>query len=141
MLTLIWPIAAIASDMSLGVVKRNKAANEKAQLEAEDPMPLRVAKIHQEATTRKLTKALNKAGQVPSRSCSYMPERAPPQNHGRSLTMPSADCSCDALRLRQLLTRRRRTPSAPSRLPSRCVELSPGLGLSQQRSDVLTHGL
>lgn len=55
---------AIGADESLGIVKRNKAKNEAAQLRSQDPMPLRTAKIHQEATTRKLQKALNKAGQA-----------------------------------------------------------------------------
>jgi len=56
----------IANDDTLGIVKRNRAKAEKAQLESQDPMPLRTAKIHQEATTRKLTKALNKAGMAES---------------------------------------------------------------------------
>jgi len=45
------------NDMSIGVVKRNKAANELDQLLAEDPLPLRKAKINQEATVRKMEKA------------------------------------------------------------------------------------
>ena len=45
------------SDMSIGVVKRNKAANELDQLMAEDPLPLRKAKINQAATVRKMEKA------------------------------------------------------------------------------------
>ena len=45
------------SDMSAGVVKRNKAANELDQLLAEDPLPLRKAKINQAATVRKMEKA------------------------------------------------------------------------------------
>jgi len=45
------------NDMSIGVVRRNKAANELDQLLAEDPLPLRKAKINQEATVRKMEKA------------------------------------------------------------------------------------
>eukprot|EP00968_Pinguiococcus_pyrenoidosus_P001374 scaffold62_cov256-Pinguiococcus_pyrenoidosus.AAC.32 len=55
---------ALANDQSLGIVKRNRAKAEKAQLEAGDSQPLRTAKILQEATTRKLTKALNRAAQA-----------------------------------------------------------------------------
>ena len=45
------------NDASAGVVKRNKAANELDQLLAEDPLPLRKAKINQAATVRKMEKA------------------------------------------------------------------------------------
>merc|ERR1712137_738601 len=44
-----------------GVVSRNKAANELAQLLAEDPLPLRRAKITQEAAVKKAEKAANSA--------------------------------------------------------------------------------
>jgi chemotaxis protein histidine kinase CheA len=44
-------------DMSLGLVKRNQAANQLAQLMAEDPLPLRKAKINQTATVKKMEKA------------------------------------------------------------------------------------
>ena len=40
-----------------GVVQRNRAANELQQLKAEDPLPLRRAKINQQATVRKMEKA------------------------------------------------------------------------------------
>ena len=40
------------------VVQRNKAANELAQLLAEDPLPLRRAKINQEAAVRKAERAI-----------------------------------------------------------------------------------
>ena len=46
----------IVADETIGVVKRNKAANELAQLKAEDPLPLRRAKITQEAALRKVGK-------------------------------------------------------------------------------------
>lgn len=52
----------IADDPDLGVVKKGKAKAEIAQTKAEDPMPLRMAKIHQEAAVRKVTKATVKAG-------------------------------------------------------------------------------
>jgi hypothetical protein len=38
------------------MVQRNKAANELAQLKGEDPLPLRKAKITQEAALRKVEK-------------------------------------------------------------------------------------
>merc|ERR1712137_626907 len=44
-----------------GVVSRNKAANELAQLLAEDPLPLRRAKITQEAAVKKAERATKAA--------------------------------------------------------------------------------
>jgi len=52
----------IADDENLGAVKKGKAKAEIAMCKAEDPMPLRMAKIHQEAAVRKVTKATVKAG-------------------------------------------------------------------------------
>eukprot|EP00122_Pirum_gemmata_P004530 Pgem_evm1s4117 len=43
-------------DENLGVVKRNRAANELEQIRAEDPLPLRKAKITQEAALRKVNR-------------------------------------------------------------------------------------
>ena len=45
----------------LGIVKRNGAKAELAQLKASDPLPLRTAKITQAAAVRKLAKAVKKA--------------------------------------------------------------------------------
>ena len=50
-------LTKIKSDMSIGVVKRNRAANELDQLLSEDPLPLRKAKITQSATLKKSEKA------------------------------------------------------------------------------------
>ena len=50
-------LTKIKSDMSIGVVKRNRASNELDQLLAEDPLPLRKAKITQSATLKKSEKA------------------------------------------------------------------------------------
>jgi len=50
-------LEATKNDMSIGIVKRNKAANELDQLLAEDPLPLQRAKINQAATVRKMEKA------------------------------------------------------------------------------------
>jgi len=50
-------LTARSEDESLGVVQRNKAKNELSQHLAEDPLPLRQAKINQEAATRKAEKA------------------------------------------------------------------------------------
>ena len=52
---------ADGSNMELGIVKRNRAKAELAQLKASDPLPLRTAKITQEAAVRKLAKAHKKA--------------------------------------------------------------------------------
>lgn len=50
-------LEAKSTDTSVGVVTRNKAANELAQLKGEDPLPLRKAKITQEAALRRVQKA------------------------------------------------------------------------------------
>jgi len=44
-----------------GAVSRNKAKNELEQLKAEDPLPLRRAKLNQEAAVRKCEKARKQA--------------------------------------------------------------------------------
>jgi len=49
------------NDMSIGVVKRNKAANELDQLLSEDPLPLRKAKINQSAAVKKCERATKAA--------------------------------------------------------------------------------
>jgi len=49
---------------SLGQVARNKAASELAQLRAQDPLPLRRAKITQEAAVRRLEQALKEATRI-----------------------------------------------------------------------------
>jgi len=50
-------LRARSEDQSLGVVSRNKAANELAQTLASDPLPLRQAKITTEAATKKAERA------------------------------------------------------------------------------------
>jgi len=49
------------NDMSIGVVKRNKAANELDQMLSEDPLPLRKAKINQAAAVKKCERATKAA--------------------------------------------------------------------------------
>merc|ERR1712000_479389 len=49
------------NDESIGLVTRNKAKNELVQLLAEDPLPLKRAKITQEAAVRKADKATQQA--------------------------------------------------------------------------------
>jgi len=49
------------NDMSIGVVRRNKAANELDQLLSEDPLPLRKAKINQSAAVKKCERATKAA--------------------------------------------------------------------------------
>jgi len=46
-----------SEDQNLGVVQRNKAANELSQLQAKDPLPLRQARITTEAATKRAQKA------------------------------------------------------------------------------------
>jgi len=53
-----------SKDQSCPIVQRNKAANELAQLKGEDPLPLRKAKITQEAALRKLQKQKKVAEQA-----------------------------------------------------------------------------
>merc|ERR1712137_399263 len=52
------------NDESIGLVTRNKAKNELAQLLSEDPLPLKRAKITQEAAVRKAEKATVHAAQT-----------------------------------------------------------------------------
>ena len=54
-------LEATSSDDTLGIVKKNRAKAELAQLKCEDPLPLRSAKITQGAAVRKLDRALKKA--------------------------------------------------------------------------------
>jgi len=49
------------NDTSIGVVKRNKAANELDQMLSEDPLPLRKAKINQAAAVKKSERATKAA--------------------------------------------------------------------------------
>ena len=53
-----------ANDESLGIVKRNKARAELAQMNSQDSSQVQMAKIHQEATLRKVTKAIRRAGET-----------------------------------------------------------------------------
>jgi len=50
-------LRARSEDQSIGVVQRNKAANELAQVLSEDPLPLRRAKLTTEAARKKAEKA------------------------------------------------------------------------------------
>jgi hypothetical protein len=50
-------LKAKSEDQSLGVVQRNKARNELAQHQSQDPLPLRQAKITTEAATKKAERA------------------------------------------------------------------------------------
>jgi len=54
-------LKAKSEDQSLGVVQRNKASNELAQLQSQDPLPLRQAKITTEAATKKAERARKSA--------------------------------------------------------------------------------
>jgi len=49
------------NDMSIGIVKRNSAANQLDQLLSEDPLPLRKAKINQSAAVKKCERATKAA--------------------------------------------------------------------------------
>lgn len=50
-------LETIANDESAGAVKKNKAKNEIAQIKGEDPLPLRKAKITQEAALKRAERA------------------------------------------------------------------------------------
>lgn len=54
-------LQAIIDDDSQGTVKKGRAVNEKAQLEGEDELPLRKAKITQTAALKRVAKAVNAA--------------------------------------------------------------------------------
>lgn len=54
-------LEAMGNDNSLGIVKKNRAKQELAQLRQTDPLPLNRAKITQAATVRKLKKAKRRA--------------------------------------------------------------------------------
>lgn len=53
-----------ANDNTLGIVKRNKAKAELAAMANQDPLPLRSARINQEASLKKLSKATKRAGEA-----------------------------------------------------------------------------
>jgi len=57
-----------ANDQTVTVVVRSKAANELAQLKNEDPLPLRKAKITQEAALRKVEKERKRAEEAARKS-------------------------------------------------------------------------
>ncbi|GAB5354719.1 hypothetical protein AAMO2058_000143500 [Amorphochlora amoebiformis] len=57
-----------ANDMTTGVVKRGKAANQLEQLEAKDPLPLQRAKITQAAVVKKCEKATKKAAKATAKA-------------------------------------------------------------------------
>ena len=61
-------LAKIKGDMSIGIVKRNRAANELDQLLSEDPLPLRKAKITQAATVKKSEKATVAANEAKAKA-------------------------------------------------------------------------
>jgi len=57
-----------SEDANLGVVQRNKAKNELAQHQSEDPLPLRKAKLTTEAATKKAEKARKLAEEAQRRA-------------------------------------------------------------------------
>jgi len=57
---LIDSLESKSHDPKLGTVAKNKAANELAQLKEKDPLPLRKAKITQEAALRRVTEEVKK---------------------------------------------------------------------------------
>eukprot|EP00472_Partenskyella_glossopodia_P011959 CAMPEP_0197514768 /NCGR_PEP_ID=MMETSP1318-20131121/109_1 /TAXON_ID=552666 /ORGANISM="Partenskyella glossopodia, Strain RCC365" /LENGTH=358 /DNA_ID=CAMNT_0043062957 /DNA_START=437 /DNA_END=1513 /DNA_ORIENTATION=- len=61
-------LKAKSLDSKLGVVKRNKAANQLEQLNAKDPFPLQKAKIPQAAVVKKCAKATKKAAKATAKA-------------------------------------------------------------------------
>ena len=57
-------LEADGNDDSKGIVSRNRAKNELAQLKCKDPLPLQRAKINQEAVVRRQQRATRSAGQA-----------------------------------------------------------------------------
>lgn len=57
-------LEAKSNDGNLGIVKRNRAKQELAQMKASDPLPLQRARINQGATVRKSSKAAKKAAKA-----------------------------------------------------------------------------
>ena len=57
-------LEAIGNDDTKGIVARNRAKNELAQLKCKDPLPLQRAKINQEAVVRRQQRATRSAGQA-----------------------------------------------------------------------------
>jgi len=68
-----------SSDQNLGVVQRNKAANELAQHLGEDPLPLRRAKLTTEAATKKAEKA-----RIASEEAAVLAEQAVRESEARA---------------------------------------------------------
>jgi len=64
-----------AHDSALGIVARNKAANEVAQLKEKDPLPLRKAKITQEAALHAVEKE-RKAAEAATEKCHHAATKA-----------------------------------------------------------------
>jgi len=64
-----------AHDAALGIVARNKAANEVAQLNEKDPLPLRKAKITQEAALHVVEKE-RKASEAATEKCVQISKKA-----------------------------------------------------------------
>jgi len=64
-----------AHDQSTGVVARNKAANELAQLKGQDPLPLRKAKITQEAALHAVEKE-RKASEIATEKATQVSNKA-----------------------------------------------------------------
>ena len=57
-------LEAAGNDDTKGIVSRNRAKNELAQLKCKDPLPLQRAKINQEAVVRRQKRATRSAGQA-----------------------------------------------------------------------------
>lgn len=73
-------LESISSDSNLGVVKRGKAKQELAQLLDEDPLPLRKAKLTQEAALRRVEaekkRSEEAASEAEARKCEAMERKA-----------------------------------------------------------------
>jgi hypothetical protein len=65
-------LEATGNDENLGVVKRNKAKAELAQMQAEDPLPLRRARINQGAAVRKAERTLKAAREAFDQADAYL---------------------------------------------------------------------
>lgn len=81
-----------------GVVTKNKARNELAQLEAEDPLPLRRAKITQQAAVKKADKATKAASEAKDHADKQAAEAAAAQAEAEQLFQAAEEALKDLMK-------------------------------------------
>lgn len=81
-----------------GAVKKNKAKNELAQMEAEDPLPLRRAKITQAAAVKKAKKATKAASEAKEHADKQAAEAAAAQEQAEALFRAAEEALKDLMK-------------------------------------------